>query len=187
MAYSATQILDRIERHALPAPERRCSLTKVIPQIGFDNMRTRTAEMLLASGMLAMGVTFMAPGESTSLPHWQVLRQWIAVFPGNELLFGAMIFAVGLLRWAALLINGYYRRTPPIRIAGCMVGSLYWATLTIVLVEAPLQPLPAIIGLIVVCLAFETFCAMRAAVDAYHMHSFDREGITTGPYRVRDH
>jgi len=79
----------------------------------------------------------LPPGESTDLHHWQVLRQWIAVFPGSEFLFGAMILVVGLLRWAALIINGYYRRTPPIRIAGCIIGSLYWATLTIVLVEAP--------------------------------------------------
>lgn len=138
----------------------------------FAAMRTRSVEMLLATVMTVQGGIFLAPGDTLLFPHYHDLRQWVEVFPGNERTFGAIVMALGLLRWTALIINGYWRRTPAIRIAGCIVGSLWWTSLTLTFVFAPFQALPAALAWTIPAVAFECFSAVRAAIDAHMADSF---------------
>ena len=151
-------------------------------------MRTRTAEMLLASVMFSTGMTFALPGDTTSFPHFAVLADWIAVFPGTETRFGILICLAGMLRWVALIINGYYRRTPVVRIVGCVIGSALWVTLAITVLDAPSVGALSLIPGFMICFAvFETFCALRATKDAVHMGAFSRSPAIRGPHRVGGH
>lgn len=184
-----SQILDRIEQtaHREPAEHRRPrNLVRTIPQLGHDTMRTRAAEMLLASAMCGSGAVLIAPGDTFTLDHWSVMREWIAIFPGSEAAFGALVLLVGLVRWVALFINGYWRRTPPLRIAGCIAGSFFWTSLALAMVFASYATLPLILALVLTNLAFEWFCAAKAAADAFYMGSFRRGGAPGGPRVVRD-
>ena len=188
MARDATKLLDRIERNAGKHVERPRSLAVVIPQMRFDTMRTRITEMLLASLMIGAGVAFVLPGETTALPHYQTLRTWIQIVPGTEAMFGWAILLLGVLRWAALLVNGFYRRTPLVRIVCCIGGSFLWMTLTITILESDNLPgVPVVLTWTLVFMLAEWYCVLRATVDAHRMDSFGTQDLPKGPRGVRGH
>jgi hypothetical protein len=135
-------------------------------------MRTRSVEMFLATVMAAQGAIFAIPGETLALPHYGDLRAWVTVFPGSEALFGWLIFTVGAARLIALFINGYVRSTPVIRIVGCVIGSLYWMSLTVSFLDADVPSVPAALAWTAAATGFEWLSAYRSATDAHLYDSF---------------
>lgn len=127
--------------------------------------RTRSVEMLLATVMLLQGVVFLLPGDTLSLPHYAELRTWVDRFPGSEDRLGVILIVVGFMRWGALIVNGYWCPSPKIRAAGCVMGSLYWAMLTISFL-AHLQGVPAAVSWTATAIGFEILSALRCAKDA---------------------
>lgn len=173
VARDPTKLLDQMQRQYGRAAPRNHAVT--LPQVGMDTMRTRTCEMLLATCMMSAGLTFALPGETTSLPHLMVMREWVEIFPGTEFRFGVLIFLVGVVRWIALVINGHYHRTPLARLVGCVVGSLFWVSVVIATASASnLGGVPLLTGFLMSFAVFETFCTMRATRDAFYMRSFSR-------------
>jgi hypothetical protein len=125
--------------------------------------------------MAGQGAIFLLPGDTLKLMHYEQLIRWIEIFPGDETLYGLMVLVVGLARWAALIINGWHHSTPGWRIAGCLVGSFYWTTLTFSFLAASKFVPVAALSWTVTAFAFEVFSAMRAASDAFLADTFGLE------------
>jgi cytochrome b561 len=139
-----------------------------------STFRTRSVEMFLASVMCLVGTIFALPGDTFGLPHYAQLRFWVAIFPGSEQSFGLLILLVGLIRWAALIINGYWSPTPAARLAGCVVGSVFWTSLSITFLATPLPGIPGALAWTLTAVVFEALSAVHAASDAFRMDTFGR-------------
>jgi hypothetical protein len=140
-------------------------------------IKSRSVEMYFASVMLIIGLFLVAPGDTLQLGGYEFIRGYVYIFPGSEFGFGALIALTGALRWAALLINGWWYKTPAIRIFGCIVGSLLWTTMSIsVLSSANLPGFPLIGSFTLTAIVFETFSAIRCAKDAHEQDSFGLRG-----------
>lgn len=135
------------------------------------SIRTRSVEMFLATVMVFKGVVFMLPGETLQAPQWHLVRDWVAVFPGNEAVFGAMVLGVGAARWAALIVNGWWRETPFVRFLGCAVGVSLWTLMMKSFLAASTPGIPAVVAWVAAACAFEMFSAQRCAVDAYVLNT----------------
>jgi hypothetical protein len=80
----------------------------------------RRAEIVLASLMVAVGVSLLWPGQTFSLPSFRVIAGLL-----SEAQAGLISCGFGLLRLWALWMNG--RRTMPLfRGLGCVVGFVFW-------------------------------------------------------------
>lgn len=130
-------------------------------------MRSRSVELFLSVVMTLSGLMFLWPGDTLLNPVYVSLRRWVEVFPGNESSLGLILVVIGSVRIAALIINGRLRPTPLARAAGCMVGSLYWAVLSLAYIDAPIHGAPVGLAWSLTAIAFETFAAMKSAEDAF--------------------
>lgn len=135
-------------------------------------MRTRVVELYLAIVMTLCGAILMEEGDSLSLVYLDVLRAWVQVFPGSESRLGMLLAVIGLARTAAIAINGLWRPTPVIRMFGCLVGSLMWATFALTIFRAAEgRPLPMILGFASTAVVFEWFSIVCATIDAHRYNS----------------
>lgn len=139
-------------------------------------MKTRSVELFLAVVMTMQGLIYLIPGNTFGLPHYAYLKSWVMFFPGSEEVFGAIILFCGMVRSVAVLLNGSYARTawltPPARLIGCFVGSVYWMTLTLSFMSADIMATPAALSWTFAAFCFELFSSLRATVDAYVYNSF---------------
>lgn len=87
--------------------------------------RERAPEWVLAFILWGWGATLLLPGDSFNRPFFRPLRE---IAP--ELTWGAVTFAIGTCRLAALYINGSRSETPRVRQFASFFAMLVWAFLT---------------------------------------------------------
>lgn len=96
------------------------------------------------------------------------------VFADNSVFQGLLLFApqqvwgfvalvVGILRLSALIVNGFWCRTPAVRWATSMVSCLVWFLITAALFNAPINPGVVVYGWHVIA---DIYSAFRSASDA---------------------
>jgi hypothetical protein len=84
--------------------------------------RPRALDWMCAAMIFGWGVTLLLPGETlTSSPAYLEL---LDRFP--ESVWGVILLGIGLLRFAALLINGHWRPSPLLRGAAALLGAIVW-------------------------------------------------------------
>lgn len=87
--------------------------------------RERAPEWVLAFIMTGWGGTLLMPGSTFQRPFFQPLA---AMAP--ELAWGIIVFLSGIVRLAALFINGSRHETPLVRQICSFVGMIVWSFLT---------------------------------------------------------
>lgn len=87
--------------------------------------RERAPEWVLAFIMTGWGGTLLLPGSTFDRPFFRPLA---AMAP--ETVWGITVFLAGLVRLAALFINGSRQETPLVRQVCSFVGMVIWAMLT---------------------------------------------------------
>ena len=87
--------------------------------------RERAPEWVLAFIQAGWGGTLLLPGETFDRPFFRPLAA-IA----SEANWGSVVFVAGVIRLAALYINGSRAETPLVRQACSFVAMLIWAMLT---------------------------------------------------------
>ncbi len=138
--------------------------------------KTRSIELYLAAVIFLYGVVLLLPGDTLSHPSYSTLLGWVRIFPGNEAAFGFLVMSVGIGRWLAVIVNGYWRPNAAIRLAGCCIGSLFWTSLLFSFFSADLEYRPAMLAFLIPAMALECFAAMRCAEDAFDQDSFGLRG-----------
>ena len=132
-------------------------------------MQTRMLEMGLAGLMIICGAVLLWPGDTFASPIYAVLVQWMTEEQG-----GAFLFSIGILRGAALIINGRWRSSPIARIAGCLTGCGFWFTFAVSVGNVDRGPdvgLPILLGMSAWFFILEFFSALRCGTDAEALDS----------------
>lgn len=128
----------------------------------------RSIEWLFACMMMGWGSWLLSPYWTTfAAPQYAGLRK-IA----DENTWGVWSIAIGLVRCAALYVNGAHRRTPLVRAVCAWLGMLWWATLSYLFLSTPIVNPAAGFAWYPIFLAFEGACVWRSASDAYHSRAF---------------
>lgn len=86
--------------------------------------RERAPEWVLAFIEAGWGFTLLMPGDSFNRPFFRPLAA-IA----QEQTWGVIMFAMGIIRIAALYVNGSRKETPRIRQIGSFLGMSLWSLL----------------------------------------------------------
>lgn len=115
------------------------------------------------------GAFLLLPAETFAGPQYALLA---ALAPAE--VWGACGLGLGLVRLAALAINGAWRRTPALRLAGSLIGISWWLGLGTLLLLGPEHHVPAGVVFYPVLAAFEGRSCWRGAADAYHAGTFRR-------------
>ncbi|WP_062117261.1 hypothetical protein [Aureimonas sp. AU40] len=84
----------------------------------------RTMEWYAALALIGWGLVLLQPQSLFQREAFQAFGHVVA-----ENALGWTMLAVGIMRAAALYVNGRWRRTPFFRAAGAMVGSAIWCGL----------------------------------------------------------
>jgi hypothetical protein len=128
----------------------------------------RLVEWLFASMMVAWGAWLLVPQWQTFVwPQYDALR---AIAP--EPVWGVWSVAVGVVRMAALFINGSWRRTPLLRLIGSSLGMIWWLVLIYLFLLSPQGNPPAGYAFYPVFVVFEGISCWRSAADAFHSKAF---------------
>jgi len=132
-------------------------------------MQTRMLEMGLAAMMVTCGTALLWPGETFASPIYAVLVRWMTETQG-----GLFLLSVGLLRLAALIINGRWRSSPIARIAGCLTGCGFWFTFAVSVGHVDRGPefgMPILLPMAGTLFLLEFFSALRCGTDAEALDS----------------
>jgi hypothetical protein len=86
--------------------------------------RERAPEWVLAFILAGWGGVLLLPGDSFARPF---VRPLATVAP--ETTWGAITFAMGIVRIGALYINGSRKETPRVRQIGSFLGMIVWSFL----------------------------------------------------------
>lgn len=132
----------------------------------------RLCEWLFASMMMAWGSWLLIPAWNTfDAPQYALLKS-----VASENVWGVWSISVGVVRCAALYINGSHRKTPIVRMACAWLGMMWWASLSVLFLSAPVVNPAAGFAWYPVFIAFEGVCVWRSAADAYHSRAFQKRG-----------
>lgn len=86
---------------------------------------SRWAEVWLAFQMTMIGVVLLFGGNTFQIsPGYNLISSFV-----TEQIAGVGAFGTGMARLFALWVNGAKRRSPLIRVAGCIFGVIFWFTL----------------------------------------------------------
>ncbi|WP_279479912.1 hypothetical protein [Aureimonas sp. SK2] len=96
------------------------TLTRTVPSYPLRTMQWFAAIALLLWGLVLLQPTALFDREAFRPFHDLVAEQSL----------GAFLLGIGIVRCAALYINGHWRRTPLLRAAGAMIGSGTFAGLS---------------------------------------------------------
>lgn len=132
-----------------------------------DLLNGRMAEWLTATVTLAIALTLALPGDT--LLVGRAFRA-LADLGVTEMSLAIPTAAIGAARMAALYVNGQWRRTPSIRMAGAMLGAGMFGFLSVGTMAPYLTgstPAPTIVASILAVLAaFDIIAAYRSSHDA---------------------
>ncbi len=124
---------------------------------------TRPLEWLLATCMVAWGVTMLLPPDRFEMGTYAYMAMLC-----TESRWGTISILLGLLRWFGLGINGWWRRTPLIRAAGAWAGILWWLAIGFLMWAAATEHgsvLPAGVVYYPVFVLFEAWALLSSARD----------------------
>lgn len=127
--------------------------------------KTRSTEWLLALCALGWGWTVLQPNALFQEPMYRLMS---AVF--REPTWGCLAILIGTLRCLGLGINGLWRRTPLIRMAGSIASGLLWLTIAFLMfvsTGAFDAPMPAGWVYYVIFFVFEGWCVAAAGYDIF--------------------
>ena len=137
---------------------------------GCDYASTRALEVYLATLMLVCGVALVTPGDTFALQHYTLVREYISERTGGFIFIGT-----GIIRLAALGVNGQVRQSPIPRLVGCLVGAGFWLTMAVAMEEwyrHHVEIIPLMLSVASVNFAFEFYSALRCGSDASYLNSF---------------
>lgn len=136
-------------------------------RVALKSLEERAIEWFSALVMLAWGITLAAPGETLAGPAFEAFHRF-----GVTEMFWAYAFTLGgVVRLAALYINGRRPRSPHVRMGCSLFSAITWGQVAFLLLEPAMRTGvmatgPAVYGLIAV---FDVISIYRAAYDArYH-------------------
>lgn len=138
-------------------------------KVAFKSLTDRAIEWFSAGVMVAWGVTLSLPGDTLSQPGFVAFRR----FGFSEEFWIFFLTFFGVLRLAALYINGRWPKSPYIRMVCAACGAFVWGQVAYRIYEAaainntPVSTGSAVYGLLA---AFELFSIYRAAFDARYDH-----------------
>jgi hypothetical protein len=99
-----------------------------------QTFRERAPEWVMAYVQAGWGATLLLPGDPFSRPYFQT----IATIASAQA-WGWSLMGIGLVRLAALYVNGSRKETPTVRQVGCFFGMLIWAFLLMGGLAAPFR------------------------------------------------
>jgi hypothetical protein len=130
----------------------------------------RLVEWLFASMMVAWGAWLLVPQWNTFVwPQYDALNEL-----ASEPVWGVFSVSVGVVRMAALFINGSWGRTPLLRLIGSGMGMIWWLVLIYLFLLSPQSNPPAGYAFYPVFVAFEAISSWRSAADAFHSRAFSK-------------
>lgn len=133
----------------------------------------RAVEYLLAWLMVGWGSALLLPGP---ILVGDVYRYLLVLAP--EPVIGLFSITVGLIRIAALVINGAWRRGPLVRLAGAALGLIWWVVLGQFYGLAVIQGAPPfpMLAFFPVFIFFEGYSGYRCGQDAFRQKSLTVAG-----------
>lgn len=138
----------------------------MIKRIGYSIIEQgRAAEWITSTILLGFALTLALPGNSLGSEAFRVFRDLGA----TESSISAPLAIVGTARMTALYINGHWRRSPFLRMAGAIMGASIFSMLAIAIFWSswgdghPLSP--GAITYFVLAL-FDALAAYRSGADA---------------------
>lgn len=132
---------------------------------GLSEFNDRALEWLCAGIMVSWGLTLALDGDAMVRPP-----PCLGGRPGmTAALWASILCGSGLVRVAALYINGRWPKTPVIRTVCASLGLLAWSHLSWAFAEAAARP-AAGIGVYGMLALAELFSIYRAAHDARYHH-----------------
>lgn len=139
-------------------------MTKPMILVHFDHFKEtfpfRALEWLLAVFMIGWGLILLHPSYDFTLSN-----TWASLFVHvSPKLFGSACLAVGLIRFAALLINGLWWRTPFARLVTTFAANLLWVCIVFGLVAS--DTLNTGWAIYPACVVAELYNAFRSADDS---------------------
>lgn len=145
-------------------------MTRTCAPAGDHDLQSRAMEWLLAAMMVLWGIGLLMPWDSFASPTYRHLSAL-----GPEDAWGLFSMAVGAARAAALYYNGGWHRTPLLRFAGALLGTIWWAVLLWLFWLSARDSGPPAAIFWYPCLIFaELFACDRTGRDAARYRSFRR-------------
>lgn len=133
----------------------------------YDVVHGRLAEWLTAAIMIVFAVTLAMPGDMIAESP---IFAFFDRFGIEEGMLAVSMGAVGAARMMALYINGSWRRTPWIRMAGSTLGAAMFAFLSVSFTwpffSGLRETFPLLPGMFAVFSLFDIIAAYRAGYDA---------------------
>lgn len=125
-----------------------------------QHMPQRACEWLLSGIILSWGVTCLyVPPEVWAGPAYSGLRNM-----ANQTTWGVFAAGLGMVRFAALFVNGAVRRSPHARLFGAGLACFLWLQLSLAMFQDEIQAVA--IAIYPWLLLAEIFNVHRAAKDA---------------------
>ncbi len=90
--------------------------------------KTRSTEWLLSLLLLGWGVEIMRPSVMFDAPVYGIMRELL-----RETTWGMIAILVGAMRCLGLGINGWWARSPLIRMTGSLCSGLFWMALCVLM------------------------------------------------------
>ena len=135
-------------------------MSRAIRIVPTPSVPSRALEWHCALTTLLGGLILALPGASFDL---SVVYQRLEELMPEET-WAVIVTGVGLIRVAALMINGHWRRTPILRAATAAIGAGFWGYATTLFI-VPGQPVPWGIAWVGMLCVSEIHNAMRAGSD----------------------
>ena len=130
--------------------------------------QTRWAEVWLAVNMVVVGLTLLhTPGDTFALSAgYKIIASYV-----SEPVAGWISLGCGILRILALHRNGRSpRKSPMIRVIGCSLGGMFWASIflgfSLAIARGEMSAWPLLWGWSFTFLAAEIHSSARASRDA---------------------
>jgi hypothetical protein len=130
----------------------------------------RLPEWISSMVMLLLGVSFLLPGETLSITGYHTLEE----IGFTDTSMGLTAVAVGVLRLAALYINGAWERTPAIRMVGAVLSGfimMAFAIGTAVPFVIGDMPPNTAWGTYLVIALWDLHASYKAGYDARYIHN----------------
>lgn len=122
---------------------------------------SRALEWYCAWSAMGVGLVLLAPGSTFSTsPSFAQFGEVM-----DEVSWGVLVVTVALVRFAALIVNGHYHRTPIARALTAALGAALWAYIAS-LFFFPGQPLSTGIAIYTALAGADCFSAWRSGRDA---------------------
>lgn len=123
---------------------------------------SRALEWHCAWSAFAFAFVLFTPGSTFALsPSFAAFERIM-----SEVSWAALIMSVALARFAALIINGHYHRTPILRALTAALGAALWTYMAVLFYQPSNGAISTGCGLFLVLAGSDCFSAWRSGRDA---------------------